>query len=44
MVLKELGGWASLAMVERYGHLSAGHLRRWVGSTKKRTGKSKDVK
>ena len=30
MVLKELGGWASLAMVERYTHLSPGHLAAWA--------------
>jgi integrase len=32
VVLKELGGWASLAMVERYSHLSPGHLAQWVES------------
>lgn len=26
-VLQELGGWRSLAMVQRYGHLSTAHLR-----------------
>lgn len=26
-VLQELGGWKSLAMVQRYGHLSTAHLR-----------------
>ena len=26
-VLKELGGWASLEMVERYTHLEPGYLR-----------------
>jgi integrase len=30
IALKELGGWASLAMVERYSHLSAGHLAQWA--------------
>jgi integrase len=30
IALKELGGWASLAMVERYSHLSAGHLAKWA--------------
>jgi integrase len=29
-VLQELGGWASVAMVQRYAHLSAEHLRAWV--------------
>lgn len=28
--VRELGGWASLAMVERYSHLSAEHLRQWA--------------
>jgi len=32
-VVKEMGGWASLAMVERYGHLSPGHLRRYASRT-----------
>jgi integrase len=30
IALQELGGWASLAMVERYSHLSAAHLAHWV--------------
>lgn len=29
-VLKELGGWKSLDMVERYAHLDPKHLRQWV--------------
>lgn len=29
-VLKELGGWADIAMVMRYAHLSQEHLRAWV--------------
>ncbi|MBF3542075.1 site-specific integrase [Burkholderia pseudomallei] len=29
-VLKELGGWETLEMVQRYAHLSADHLARWV--------------
>ena len=32
IVLKELGGWASLAMVERYSHLSTEHLTKWAES------------
>jgi integrase len=32
IALKELGGWASLVMVERYSHLSAGHLAKWAES------------
>ncbi len=29
-VLKELGGWETLEMVQQYAHLSAEHLARWV--------------
>lgn len=29
-VLKELGGWESLEMVQRYAHLSSAHLAQWV--------------
>ena len=31
-VLKELGGWATLAMVERYAHLGESHLAAWAGN------------
>lgn len=31
-VLQELGGWASLAMVQRYAHLGAGHVAAWAGN------------
>jgi integrase len=45
IVLKELGGWASLAMVERYSHLSAGHLAQWAESgTKKGSAASKKTR
>ena len=27
LTIKELGGWKSLAMVQRYAHLSPGHRR-----------------
>lgn len=30
-ILKELGGWASFSMVQRYSHLSPGHLRQYAG-------------
>jgi integrase len=30
VVLRELGGWASLDMVERYSHLAPSHLAAWV--------------
>lgn len=29
-VLKELGGWETMEMVQRYAHLSADHLSQWV--------------
>ena len=29
-VLREPGGWETLEMVQRYAHLSADHLARWV--------------
>ncbi|WP_257146379.1 tyrosine-type recombinase/integrase [Burkholderia sp. JKS000303] len=29
-VLKELGGWETFEMVQRYAHLSADHLAQWV--------------
>ncbi len=31
-VLKELGGWETLEMVQRYTHLSADYLTQWVQS------------
>lgn len=31
-VLKELGGWETLEMVQQYAHLSADHLTQWVQS------------
>jgi integrase len=37
IVLKELGGWSSLSMVERYSHLSAPHLAQWVEAGKQGT-------
>lgn len=40
IILKELGGWASLAMVERYSSLNPGHLADWAGNSGiKRKGK-----
>ena len=30
--LKELGGWESQEMVQRYAHLSPGHLAQYVSS------------
>ncbi len=31
-VLQELGGWASLAMVQRYAHLGHSHISAWAGN------------
>ncbi len=31
-VLKELGGWETLEMVQRYAHLSSAHLAQWAQS------------
>lgn len=42
IVLKELGGWSSLAMVEHYGHLNPGHLAEWANNSRTKTGTSKN--
>jgi integrase len=34
IILKELGGWSSLAMVEKYGHINPGHLADWADNSK----------
>lgn len=34
IILKELGGWSSLSLVERYAHLGAGHLAEWAGNAR----------
>jgi integrase len=31
-VLQELGGWASLSMVQRYAHLGLSHVAAWAGN------------
>ena len=31
-VLKDLGGWATLTMVERYAHLGVSHVAAWAGN------------
>jgi len=41
IILKELGGWASLAMVEKYGHINPGHLSDWADNS---PAKSKKVR
>ncbi|WP_161495252.1 site-specific integrase [Advenella sp. S44] len=33
MVLKELGGWETIEMVQKYAHLDAGHLANYVDAT-----------
>jgi integrase len=33
IILKELGGWSSLAMVEKYGHINPGHLADWAANS-----------
>jgi integrase len=33
-VLKELGGWSDLKLVQRYAHLSADHLAEYAGNTR----------
>ncbi|WP_407636922.1 tyrosine-type recombinase/integrase [Advenella kashmirensis] len=33
MVLKELGDWETIEMVQKYAHLDAGHLANYVGVT-----------
>lgn len=39
IVLKALGGWSSLAMVERYAALNPGHLSEWADNANSRTKK-----
>ncbi|OOF35725.1 integrase [Rodentibacter rarus] len=34
MVLKELGGWETIEMVQKYAHLNAGHLLEYVNHVK----------
>lgn len=34
-VLKELGGWRTLSMVQRYAHLAPEHLRRYAGAVER---------
>ena len=33
-ILKELGGWASYEMVQRYAHLAPEHLAEFAGNAK----------
>lgn len=37
IVLKALGGWSSLSMVERYAALNPGHLSEWADNANSRT-------
>lgn len=39
IVLKALGGWSSLSMVERYAALNPGHLSEWADNANSRTKK-----
>lgn len=41
MILKELGGWSSLAMVEKYGHINPGHLADWADNSRTKVGTSR---
>ncbi|OXI49339.1 integrase [Burkholderia aenigmatica] len=34
MVLKELGGWETVAMVQKYAHLAPSHLAQHAGNVK----------
>ena len=38
IVLRDLAGWASLAMVERYSHLAPSHLAQWVEGSGRKVG------
>ena len=37
-VLQELGGWKSIAMVQRYAHLAPSHLAQYAGNAGLRKG------
>ena len=39
-VLQELGGWASLTMVQRYAHLAVSHVAAWAGNVDRGTNRS----
>jgi integrase len=41
IVLMELGGWSSLAMVTRYAHLNPGHLSQWADNSRTNDGTRK---
>jgi integrase len=38
IVLRDLAGWSSLAMVERYAHLAPSHLAQWVEGRGRKAG------
>jgi integrase len=44
IVLKELGGWSSLSMVERYSALNPGHLSGWADNISLTNPGTQDVK
>lgn len=41
LILKELGGWASLNMLEKYASLGVGHLADWANNSGARNGEKK---
>lgn len=45
IVLKTLGGWSSMSMVERYAALNPGHLSQWAdNASRTKSGTAKDEK
>jgi integrase len=44
IILKTLGGWSSLAMVERYSALNPGHLSEWADNISRTRNGTQDVK
>lgn len=44
IILKTLGGWSSLAMVERYSALNPGHLSEWADNISRTTDGTRNVK
>jgi len=44
MVLKELGGWETIQMVQKYAHLAPSHLARHAGTVKFWSGEEEQKK
>lgn len=40
-VLKELGGWQTLEMVQKYAHLAPSHVERWAGNVARKLAQPK---